>query len=208
MGAEKTAELVKAIAESGIRIRKVQWKKARISIEYQENSPSGGYTNRTIGSHEQPRPQLPIALKKMAPHVVEICELGDDSDELITVLGLSVSYYLVNEQDQRGLVITASRTLHQSSNPLVLNTPLKKEPVDGKKQDARSLMTDECIEDMLVVLLEAIRYVKGERQQTRADVEGAGARAGTEPKAPVAQKNLFGGETPVSGKKAKKKSKK
>lgn len=159
-------EMLKFIEESAVRVRKVSWKKTKVIIEYQKPSPAGGFSDFKISSFDAPRPQLPVSLGKMASNVVEICELPADDEKNITVLSVKVSYHTVNEEDVRGCVITAVRTLLQSSAPMLISTPLKKECADTQKGDPRTTMTTECVSDMLNVICEAIRYVQGERQQT------------------------------------------
>jgi len=186
MNAEEYQEVVKSVEDSGIRIRKVKVQKGRVTINYQESSPAGGWTDCAISSHEQPRPQLPVALGRMADHVIETCELQEGDLDRIQVHGVSIGYHMSNDQDQRSIVITATRKLHQSLAPMVINTPAKKEEVDGKKEDPRTAMTIECNQDMVVVMAEAIRYINGERQQERLDLGG-----GAPPEVPEEASNVI-----------------
>lgn len=151
------------------RIIKIKVKKGEWTIRWQKkNEAAETYDTYEVTSKDPPLDELPKRLQVMANHVTEICEFPESATKNIVVSGISESY----TDENRYLVITASRALSKSKAPMLINTPARPLYPEGD-QDETFCMSRGCFEDLLAVEHEAMKYVRGERAQMQLDFEGA-----------------------------------
>lgn len=144
-----------------MRVRKIQYKDGRVSINWETEKDGDAFS---LSCRARPRPEFILAWDAMRTWVVELCELPQEYLSRIAVTGVTTSY--AGEKDVRGVVLTATMRLDLSLSPLNLNTPHKTETFYGETGDDRQLMDDDLIKDLDVLELEAEAYVKGERAQS------------------------------------------
>lgn len=151
----------------------IRWKKIKVTnenkvfLEFQENRGEDKWDDLTFQCADLGVPEFYDAFKALAEHVVDLCELPEaDLAELrITVKGVTFSYG--GENEVMGAVITASRKLKRSNNPLNLVTPHKPSEPYGKGQDEdlNGLLEPDCVDALKALQAQAARYLKGERAQ-------------------------------------------
>lgn len=148
-----------------MRIKKVKiTKDNKINIVY-EKSVNSGWDEYSFTCSDEPRPELYEALKALAPHVIEMCELPESYLPRIDVRGVSFSYGGQNEV--MGATIIAQMALDNSHVALNLNTPHKaSEPYNPEgPADEMQLLSNECVEALGELCDEVERYIKGDRAQ-------------------------------------------
>lgn len=123
-----------------------------------------GWDEYSITCSEQARPEFYIALRGLAGHVAEMCELPEDYANRIQVRGVSFSFG--GEKEVMGATITAQMELYNSNCPLNLNTPHKaSDSYSDIPADPMQLLTDECVNALYVLSNECDLYIGGERAQ-------------------------------------------
>lgn len=133
------------------------------TITYETTTKSGMKDTITLVSSELPAPEFKEAIESLARDVVSICELSKGDVEKITVTGLSLSH--PDDNTPAGAVISASRRLLNSDVPMVLNTPFKWPPVEGKKAGGKKLFSPETADRVEAAQKLAKEFVKGKRLQ-------------------------------------------
>lgn len=173
--------------EKAERIIKVKAKKGEWTIRWQKkNEAADTYDTYEITSKDMPLEELPKRLQVMANHVTEICDLPESATKNIIVSGITESY----TDENRYLVITAVRSLSKSKAPMLINTPVR--PLYPENdQDETFCMSKECLQDLLAVENEAMKYVRGERAQQSLDFGGGTDEQEDEP--PKKRKSGGGG---------------
>ena len=153
------------------RIIKVKAKKGEWTIRWQKkNEAADTYDTYEVTSKDMPLEELPKRLQVMANHVTEICDLPESATKNIVVSGITESY----TDENRYLVITAVRSLSKSKAPMLINTPAR--PLYPENdQDETFCISKECLQDLLAVENEAMKYIRGERAQMSLDFAGAGS---------------------------------
>lgn len=146
-----------------MRIKKVKvTSENRINIEYES-----GDANRdefSLICKQAPMQSFYDSLDKLNIHVIEMCELPEDYLDRIIVRGVTFSYG--GEKEVMGATIIARMRLNQSNVDLNLNTPYKaSESYSESPADEAQMLSYECVTDLNFVIIEAMKYVNGERAQ-------------------------------------------
>jgi hypothetical protein len=118
-----------------------------------------------IVCNDKPLPEFVYALKKLALHVVDMCELPEVDKKNIEVTGVSFSY-AAGPDHTMGASIIAQKSLIRSNTKLNLVTPHK--PVEfysGGEGDPHQLLDGTCVADLRFLLKQVQRYIDGERAQ-------------------------------------------
>ncbi len=151
----------------------IRWKKIKITnenkvyLEYSESRPHEMWDDFTFTCSDQGKAEFYEAFKAMAWHVVEMCELPHEDLEKMKIIVKGVSLSYGGDRDTMGLVISGARKLERSSSPLNLVTPHKPcEPYsEGQERDTNGMLSEECVDDLKALIVQAERYLAGERLQ-------------------------------------------
>lgn len=140
-------------------------KEERIQIAYEkQNSVTQRWDEFTMSCSEKPRPELIETLNKLAPHVIEMCELPKEYEARIEVTGVTFSYG--GELEVMGATITSQMALKYSNCDLNLNTPHKASgPYNDYEIDDELLLSSECVDALDALCIELRMYVEGHRAQ-------------------------------------------
>jgi hypothetical protein len=147
------------------RIRKVKvTSDNKIQMVYEAQSKTGAWDEYSFTCSEEARPEFYQMMKRMAVHVVEMCELPDNYLSRIQVKGVSFSFS--GEKDVMGATISAQMKLENSYNCLNLNTPHKaSDSYSDVPADPMQLLSGDCIDDLEKLAGECEVYINGERAQ-------------------------------------------
>ena len=148
-----------------MRIKKIKvTSDKKVSVAYEKISKTGIWDEYTFTCSEAPRPELLTALSKLAPHVIEMCELPTSYLTRIDVRSVSFSYG--GEKEVMGATITSQMKLEDSYSNLNLNTPHKaSDSYSDAPADEKQLLSDDCISDLGHLCEEVELYIDGERAQ-------------------------------------------
>lgn len=148
-----------------IRLKKVKvTKENKIMMIYEKQSKTGMYDEYQFSCSEQARPEFYKALQELAPHVIEMCELPDDYLPRITVKSVSFSYG--GDKEVMGATISSAMKLNDSYCDLNLNTPHKaSDSYSEGPADEMQLLSDDCIDALVLLQKEAKLYIGGDRAQ-------------------------------------------
>lgn len=143
----------------------------KVSISYQVEREGGSYDEFSMTSSDAPLPSFLEALSELRKHVVDMCELPDTDKEKIVVRGVTFSYG--GEDEIMGATIIAQKKLSRSNTDLNINTPHKAaEYYSGNGNgDPKQLLSDDCVDDLNVVMNECEKYIRGKRQQLELEFE-------------------------------------
>lgn len=148
-----------------IRITKIKDNGDTVIIEYKQKIGKSGWAKIAIEQPERARPEFYDALKQLASHVVQICELPQSYKDDIDVTGATFSY----DDDTKtvGATIIAKKKLAHSQSPFNIATPHKFEHAANAelKGDKLIFLTPGAANDLRILRDEAIQYIKGERAQ-------------------------------------------
>lgn len=155
-----------------MNITKVKYTGDKVRIEYTIDRPDGGEADEyTLQSADKPLPSFETALLALTPDVVDICELDKLSAANIAVRGVTFTW----KNDIMGACITALKSLATANAPLVLNTPhLPSESYSGNPDDTGPTLSRGTIDRLGRLLLEAGRYIDGERAQAKLPIDNTG----------------------------------
>ena len=148
-----------------MRIKKIKiTSDNKIKVAYEKRNKIG-WDEYSFACSDEPRPELYTALKALAPHVIEMCELPEDYLPRIDVRGVTYSYG--GENEVMGATIVSQMKLENSYVKLNLNTPHKaSEPYsENSPPDEMQLLTDDCIDALEELCEEVNLYIEGERAQ-------------------------------------------
>lgn len=149
-----------------MRIKKVKvTSENKISMVYEQISKTGAWDEFSFTCSEDARPAFYAALKKLATHVIEMCELPESYSDRITVRGVSFSYG--GENEVMGATISAGMELKYSHPNLNLNTPHKASAMynENTPDDEMQLLSGDCVDDLENLQKECEAYIKGDRAQ-------------------------------------------
>lgn len=155
-----------------MRIKKVKLTKLeKIMMVYEKQSNMGVWDEYSLSCSEAAKPSFYEALKKLAAHVVEMCELPEEYEDRIKVKGVSFSYG--GENEVMGATISAQMELENSYQNLNINTPHKASDMysPNAEPDEMQLLTSDCIEDLEKLQDECRAYIRGDRAQGRLQFE-------------------------------------
>lgn len=148
-----------------MRIKKIKITTGnKIQVVYEKRGKIG-WDEYSFTCSEEPRPELYAALKALAPHAIEMCELPEDYLPKIDVRGVTFSYGGDNEV--MGATIISQMELKNSYTKLNLNTPHKASAPysEFSPPDEMQLLSDNCIEALDELCDEVKLYINGERAQ-------------------------------------------
>lgn len=146
------------------RLKKIKFtNEGKVTVAY-EIQVNGAWDEFAMTSSEAPDISFTKALKDLACHVVEMCELPESHLERINVKGVSFSYG--GEKQVMGATIVAVMRLRKSNVDLNLNTPHKAAGSysDGEA-DPKQLFSEKCVKALESVEREAFGFVDGVRAQ-------------------------------------------
>jgi hypothetical protein len=149
-----------------VRIKKVKvTSENKITMVYEKRSKGGYWDEYSFTCSEDARPEFYTSLKKLAPHVIYLCELPESYLPRITVRGVSFSYG--GENEVMGATISAAMELKNSYPNLNLNTPHKASEMynENTPDDEMQLLSSDCISDLENLQSECVAYINGERAQ-------------------------------------------
>lgn len=150
-----------------MRIKKVKvTKENKIMMVYEVRNQKGIFTDEySFTCSEEARPEFYTAMENLREHVIDMCELPADYIDRIRVRGVSFSYGGGN--DTMGATISAAMSLENSYSALNLLTPHKASEMynPNTPDDEKQLLTGDCIDALLALQAECIRYIEGERAQ-------------------------------------------
>jgi hypothetical protein len=148
-----------------IRIKKIKiTSDHKISASYEKQVKNGTWDEYSFTCSDQARPEFYEAMGKLAPHVIEMCELPSDYLERIEVRSVSVSYG--GENEVMGATITSQMQLEKSNCNLNLNTPYKaSESYSDAPADEKQLLSEDCVNDLYKLYEECELYINGDRAQ-------------------------------------------
>lgn len=145
-----------------MRFRKIKHDKGRVHIEYEVNN-KGGWDEFSLNCVDEPKPDFGIALQALGDDIIDICELPDDYRSRIRMTSVSFSYGGDNEVMAATLI--SQMALNRSNVNLNLNTPHKSSEPYSEGGDASQCLSEDCIEHLTDLMLEAEDYVNGKRAQ-------------------------------------------
>jgi len=147
-----------------MRFQKIKYSKGKVKIEYElRNKEKKDWDQFSLACSNEPRPEFQIALQALSKDVIEMCELPEDYIKRIMVTGVSFSYG--SEAEIMGATIIAQMTLNRSNVNLNLNTPHKPSEPYSEGGDAAQCLSQDCIDRLVSLELEAEDYINGNRAQ-------------------------------------------
>lgn len=147
-----------------MRFQKIKYSKGKVKIEYElRNKEKKDWDQFSLACSDEPKPEFQIALQALSKDVIEMCELPEDYLKRIMVTGVSFSYG--GEGEVMGATIISQMTLNHSNVNLNLNTPHKSSEPYSEGGDATQCLSQDCIDQLVSLQLEAEDYIKGNRAQ-------------------------------------------
>lgn len=142
-----------------IRITKIKYGGdiPKMTITYDKKNSAGTWDTYAIESREEPNPDFFRALEAMDAHLVDMCEQDDQCE--------AKSVTITWSNDIMGCVISGQRVLRNSHQRLNISTPHKTEESYSDHVDEKQLLSDECVLDLGLLMLEAWRFINGKRAQ-------------------------------------------
>jgi hypothetical protein len=146
-----------------MRFTKIKYSKDRVRLEYETQNHKGDWDQYSLACSDIPRPGFKEALNALAQDVIQLCELPDEYITRILITGVSLSYG--GPSETLGATIISQMALNHSNVNLNLNTPHKPSEPYSEGGDIFQCLSQECIERLTYLMLEAEDYVKGNRAQ-------------------------------------------
>jgi len=148
-----------------IRMKKIKvTSDNKISMAYESLNKNQSWDEYSFTCADKARPEFYEAVKQLAEHVIEMCELPDSYLPRIDVRGVSVSYG--GDDEIMGATISAQMTLKYSNCNLNINTPHKAcAPYSEGEGDEKQLLSTDCVDDLRRLYDECDSYIKGDRAQ-------------------------------------------
>jgi hypothetical protein len=160
-----------------MRFQKIKYDKGKVKIEYELcNKAKKDWDQFSLACSDEPKPEFQVALQALSEDVIEMCELPEDYRKRIMVTGVSFSYG--SEAEIMGATIVSQMVLNRSNVNLNLNTPHKPSEPYSEGGDASQCLSQDCIERLTYLMLEAEDYVKGNRAQGELFVDKAAKEEG------------------------------
>jgi hypothetical protein len=168
MDEAKSGDIMQEAENSNRRkITKIKYKgtTGRVEIEYFVKRPEIGplaLDEFKFACNDKPLPEFVDTLKRLAYHVIQMCELSILDTPLIEVTGVSFSYS--GPEKTMGATIIAQKKLKLGAK-LNLVTPHKPADFYGGDGDSDQLLDERCVADLKDLLKHAQRYIDGDRAQ-------------------------------------------
>jgi len=158
---------IKPMTMKGTNITKVKLKKQGVEIHYDQwNNNTNSYDSKTLKSEEQPHPDFNKAFEELRDEVLLLCEIDDDPG-VVEVTGVSFSW----TEGDYAAVLSATRELRDKDLPLNLNTPVLWSDVSEGAEG--QMLPERTIDKLQRLMVECERYIQGERQQLKLDLEAS-----------------------------------
>lgn len=142
-----------------MRIKKIKVIKEEVVVEVSQRFDGGNF-NGDIKS--TPAPSFLKTIIELKPFVIDMCELAKNSD--IEICGISLSYH--GEIETQAAVITFRKRLSEGNASITINSPMKYVEAIGDNEESSQLMPEAMGILMDKITKEAVKYVKGFREQT------------------------------------------
>lgn len=147
-----------------MRFQKIKYSKGKVKIEYELlNKGKKDWDQFSLACLDEPKPEFQIALRALSKDVIEMCELPENYLKRIMVTGVSFSYG--GEAEILGATIISQMTLNRSNVNLNLNTPHKPSEPYSEEGDATQCLSQDCVDRLASLELEAEEYINGNRAQ-------------------------------------------
>lgn len=151
---------------SEIRIRKVKLTKdEKIVMEY-EKLVNDAFDKYRFVSSEEAMPSFYDAMKALAIHTTNLCELPESYVKRITMKSVTFTYK--GDDETMGATMSATMELHHSDSVIALNTPHKPSiPYDPNAVEpyGDKCLSESCVKALWALEHEAQAYIDGERSQ-------------------------------------------
>lgn len=147
-----------------MRILKVKWKDKELTAKYALPNKASGYDEYEVKYEEEPVDEFLIALAKLAPDALELCELKEEWLMNTTVTGVSFAYS--GEKEVMGATITFQVKIQTANTPLCMNTPFK--PSDSYNDNEplpNQCLNFSTIRKLNEVIVQTRAYIMGTRKQ-------------------------------------------
>jgi len=160
-----------------MRFQKIRYDKGKVKIEYElRNKIKQDWDQFSLACLDEPKPEFQVALQALSEDVIDMCELPEDYQKRIMVTGVSFSYG--GDGEIMGATIISQMALNRSNVNLNLNTPHKPSEPYSEGGDVSQCLSQDCIERLTYLMLEAEDYVKGNRAQGELFVDEAAKEEG------------------------------
>lgn len=141
-------------------------KTGQIRLEWQVLKKDGSKDEQHYYSYDKPLEEFDNKLANLRKHVLEICEYPVEEERLARVEVTGVSFSYGSKSNVMGASIIAQYQPKDCLAPVNLVTPHKIETFYNESGgDDRSLMSDKMLVDLNALMVEAERYLNGERAQ-------------------------------------------
>lgn len=157
-----------------------------VTLEHQENRTDGEANKFVAEMREPPHEDFLRAFKKLAGHVITLCELKGIDPSEVEVRSVTLRH----KDDRLGATITGVRKLEKSNSPLVLHTPLKWTPQGAENEDTSLCLSDFAAECLDKLAAEAENYLAGTKRGPARQTDllkDTGAKGGDEDEEEVRQ---------------------
>jgi len=142
-----------------VKIKKIKVVKDEILVEVSQ-SFDGANFNGDIKS--TPAPSFIKAIEELKPFVIDMCEQAKQSE--VEICGISLSYH--GEIETQAAVVTFRKKLSEGNASITINSPMKYVEAIGDNEESSQLMPEAMGTLMDKITKEAVKYVKGFREQT------------------------------------------
>jgi hypothetical protein len=143
------------------RVTKVKFDGGKVRIEYQRTRDNGEPDEYALMCADKPAPEFGAALQALAVDVVAVCELAESDLARITVRGVTITH----TNEIMGACVTALKALKTANALLVLNTPHLPSDFYSGEDNGTPLMSDEFVRRVEELVMQADRYIAGDRAQ-------------------------------------------
>ncbi len=149
------------------RFKKIKYKAGKVILAYEQLNKAGEWDTYTMESTEAPIPAFDLALQGLRRPLLDEVELSEVEPSELTIGSVSLSWTETEDQGTvMGAVISAVRVLKKSNSPMVINSPFKPEQPYTEDGDTDVCLSDDTVEAIELLRIEAIKYIDGERAQT------------------------------------------
>jgi hypothetical protein len=147
-----------------IRIKKVRFTKdEKIVLDYEIEGNDGSDKYR-FTSEDPAAPSFYDAMKALASHTTELCELPESYVKRLTMKGVTYTYK--GDEEIMGATMAAVMELYHSNSVIALNTPHKPSiPYDpnAKEPYGDAALSEACVNALWELARQAELYINGER---------------------------------------------
>lgn len=146
----------------------------KIVLEFEKPVQEGFFDQYRIVSEEPAAPSFYDAMKALAVHAAELCELPESYAKRLTVK--CVAYTFKGEEQVMGATMTAAMDLHRTKGAITLNTPHKPSrpyEINAKEPYGDKALSATCVAALWELERQAKLYINGLRGQVTLDFDSA-----------------------------------